>query len=558
MKGLFHKYAFSEEPRRHAHKILRGSRRIFIAYSHTDFRKATEVRKKIIKLRKDSNPNTVFLDQSSLKPGNSVTPVELQNELLNSDLLVVLCGRDTHQRRNVLQEIEHGIDLQSEGQLQILPIILKTGATLPKGIDFKIHGINVHVLFPSLYWLSILFWITSIISSLLILYFITTVLIAIFVMPDNGWTFLNSGKGGFDDAILVKDSDDVESIRTRTTTIIRGRSADIVDRTNDQFYEISTAGGVGVTGEFRMSSDDAGSFILSDCFYSKPDKHKSCDHHGTLLDDIQAFQDEEPTANEIWSNLSSRVSKCVQLSIDDNENIAWDFEHTERTSFSSSQEDTIKVFNCGKGNYIGFSEHHTTPPDARIYNSGVSIAWFQNTSSIDGGSLDFSAADWKIINQDIDISGIVAVSTVLDNSKELLFATNNTQLDDQGAEGGLFRSIDNGESWDEILPAKIITDVVMGLDASNRIVIAYRESEDGVFGIKVSDNNGDTWKNFPLPLKVSTVQEIKLLGILRDNNIVISLPGARLAATVEYSLWDKVIASIGQVIKLIKGLLFLQ
>jgi WD40 repeat protein len=131
------------------------ARRIFIAYSHSDLRQAKDVHRRIVKLRKGLDPETVFLDQLNLRPGEDVSPAVIDAKLRDADLMVVLCGPDTPQRAEVQRELELGVQLRNQGVLTILPIILKTGVRLPAPINYSIQAIQLTTLFPEILWIRI-------------------------------------------------------------------------------------------------------------------------------------------------------------------------------------------------------------------------------------------------------------------------------------------------------------------------------------------------------------------------------------------------------------------
>ena len=139
-------------PREAAVTMLRDARRVFIAYSHADVKRASDLHRRIARVRAGHPSDTTFLDQVSLRPGDSVAPEDVRARLLAADLMVVLCGRDTAVRPHVAEEVALGLDRQARGEMKILPIILRGGVRLPDGLDYRVQGIFAEVLFPEIRW----------------------------------------------------------------------------------------------------------------------------------------------------------------------------------------------------------------------------------------------------------------------------------------------------------------------------------------------------------------------------------------------------------------------
>src|SRR5262245_1153228 len=137
-------------PRSEALALLRNAQRIFIAYSHSDLRTAHRFRKRLVRLRRDRNPDTVFLDQDSLQPGTNVSPTDIDRRLEEADLFVVLCGKDTAGSEHVAHEIRTAMARRDAGALTVLPIILGRRARLPAALDFRVQAIFLSTLFPGI------------------------------------------------------------------------------------------------------------------------------------------------------------------------------------------------------------------------------------------------------------------------------------------------------------------------------------------------------------------------------------------------------------------------
>ena len=157
--------------RESALQSLRQAHHIFVSSSHSDLRQAKNIQRRIVKLRKGLDPQTVFLDQLNLHPGEDVSPLAIDSKLRDSDLMVVLCGPDTPQRTEVQRELELGTELRKQGALTILPIILKTGIRLPSRIDYSIQAIQLTTLFPEILWLRIIVTTLSVAALLVAIIF---------------------------------------------------------------------------------------------------------------------------------------------------------------------------------------------------------------------------------------------------------------------------------------------------------------------------------------------------------------------------------------------------
>lgn len=129
---------------------LREARRVFICYSHSDLEAARRLHKRIVRLRRASPADTVFLDQESLTPAERVGPEVVDQRLRESDLVVVVCGRDTPSSKEVNREITLALAQAEEGRTRVLPIILRPRTPLPPGLDYAIQGIFLGTLFPAL------------------------------------------------------------------------------------------------------------------------------------------------------------------------------------------------------------------------------------------------------------------------------------------------------------------------------------------------------------------------------------------------------------------------
>jgi hypothetical protein len=137
--------------RKAAIEMLRNANEVFVAYSSQDLDTARDVRRRILALRTNKAQESVFLAAESLPAGEPVSPELVENALRSAHLFVVLCGRTTSHSLWVAREVEIALSMQSNG-FEILPVILKSGVQLPKGLDFAIQGIHIEHLFPRLFW----------------------------------------------------------------------------------------------------------------------------------------------------------------------------------------------------------------------------------------------------------------------------------------------------------------------------------------------------------------------------------------------------------------------
>jgi hypothetical protein len=59
----------------------------------------------------------------------------------------------THASIFVQEEVTQSLLQRSHGKTEVLPVILKSGVALPKGLDFAVQAIHYAVLFPSMRWI---------------------------------------------------------------------------------------------------------------------------------------------------------------------------------------------------------------------------------------------------------------------------------------------------------------------------------------------------------------------------------------------------------------------
>lgn len=149
------KVADSASVRDRALTLLRTAKRIFIIYSNDDLSRASDLRRRILRLRGERKGDRVFLAAESLGVGQDVSPAAVRHEIARSELVVIACGELTAQSPFVADEVEQALAQRRANQTHILPVILKTGVTLPAGIDYSIQAIHRQVLFPALRWVPI-------------------------------------------------------------------------------------------------------------------------------------------------------------------------------------------------------------------------------------------------------------------------------------------------------------------------------------------------------------------------------------------------------------------
>lgn len=131
---------------------IRNAERIFIAYESGDLRMASDLRRRFRRMREGKPDDSVFLAAESLGVGADVTPALVESRLAESDLVVVACGVGTARSAFVQAEVAQALAQREAGKSSLLPIILKTGARLPSGLDFRVQAIHREVLFPGIRW----------------------------------------------------------------------------------------------------------------------------------------------------------------------------------------------------------------------------------------------------------------------------------------------------------------------------------------------------------------------------------------------------------------------
>jgi hypothetical protein len=149
-----------------ARKIIVEAPRVFIAYSHSDLRQARGLRKRIVGLRSGKPEDSVFLDQDCIAPGEPIGPAAVEQQLRESNLVIVLCGTETARSPNVNREVEITLRENESKGTKILPVILKPHLQLPPGLDYAIQGIFLANLFPVI---RVIRWVVATVMCLLLL-----------------------------------------------------------------------------------------------------------------------------------------------------------------------------------------------------------------------------------------------------------------------------------------------------------------------------------------------------------------------------------------------------
>jgi hypothetical protein len=130
--------------------LIATAQQIFIAYSHHDLRRAKELLRRITRIRSNKSVDSVFIDQNSISPGDSINADRIDQRLRSSDLVLILCGKYTASSESLKREISIALEENRKRGMKILPVILNPGIKLPVGIDNSIQGIFLTNLFPSI------------------------------------------------------------------------------------------------------------------------------------------------------------------------------------------------------------------------------------------------------------------------------------------------------------------------------------------------------------------------------------------------------------------------
>lgn len=116
---------------------------MFLCYSRSDRKFVRRFYRYLLKLRAKRPAASVFFDEMSLRPGEPVSPDIVARALIDSALIVVLCGRDT--ARSV--EVNREITLARQHNIDLLPVIITQKVPLPADLDFRIQGVSANTIF---------------------------------------------------------------------------------------------------------------------------------------------------------------------------------------------------------------------------------------------------------------------------------------------------------------------------------------------------------------------------------------------------------------------------
>lgn len=494
--------------------MLRSAERVFIAYSHADLKLATRIHRKLTKLRPDAPKETVFLDQESLSPGELVNSDSVEQRLKDSDLIVVVCGSDTASRGIVQEEVRIALALVKQGRSQILPIILKSGVTLPDGIDYEIQGIFLTVLFPEIRWQRISAMGAATFLVVAVLGILARSAWAVWVAPEERWTTIDLPVSGFSEAVLVEPRPGDEYVRAFRTSIERGVFAEDVDNTNHLFLEFDISGEM--IGAFATTRDDAGTF-------RDDEEARQYGGPGSLAEATAEYEGELAPAATIWADLSSRASQCSL--VDYGGGLDRVFEIVDEMG-RRLRDEHVKAFHCEKDVII-----------AVIPGEGFS------------GGIVLLLEEYELRHStpvSFDPGGLQAIANRHGTADSMLVAKLDTRWEDEGSEGGLLASGDRGETWARLSLGEgaddyILTDVTAGLGRSQRIAVSYAAGEGGNYGVMVSDDDGKSWQALRKGLSGNTPEAIRLVGVAADDSVFVMLPGGRLARWRELSFAEKFI-----------------
>jgi hypothetical protein len=153
-KRFWSEKAGPNESREFALHLIKNSQHIFIAYSHRDLKLAKVLYRKVLSLRKSRPPESVFIDEEAFRPGSTVSRRAIETRIRAANLVIVLCGLDTWDSREVSNEIELAIAERDRRGIFLLPIIASSAVhKLPSALDFRIQAIRYDSLFPARKWI---------------------------------------------------------------------------------------------------------------------------------------------------------------------------------------------------------------------------------------------------------------------------------------------------------------------------------------------------------------------------------------------------------------------
>jgi hypothetical protein len=486
-------------PREAAVTMLRDAQRIFIAYSHADVKRASDLHRRIARVRAAHPPDTTFLDQVSLRPGDSVAPEDVRARLLAADLMVILCGRDTAVRPHVAEEVALGLDRQSRGEMKILPIILRGGVRLPDGLDYRVQGIFAEVLFPEIRWQRLGATAAVVGGGLVALAVLSRATWAAGFAPTEAWTLVAVRESGWSDALLVRGADGEETVRTRRAWKRPGTFAEDVGDVNDIFLELNATGAV--TGGFATTRDDAGLFHDERAI-------KEVGGLGTLADEARLVEDGGSLdANTVWNLFGEHASRCLRLTwFDGFEELIARAEEI----WSGVKEESIRSCRLGPESFFALF-----PTDF-----GSATAWV------------LTPAGGEPVRVPLDATGVLAIAKRVPNDGTFVLAAGDTRWEDNGRAGGLFRSTDGGTHWMQLkLPNPwnevMLLDVALGLGRSRRIAVSYLQKGGGTHGVLVSDDDGADWRALRTGLRSATAEPMRLIGVGERGEVWVALPGGR-------------------------------
>ena len=512
--------------------MLRDASRIFIAYSHRDLTAATQLHRRVVRLRKGTPSGTVFLDQVNLMPTDTVTPIDIEDKLRKADLMVVVCGQDTANRPHVQGEVALGLTLNQQGSLRILPVILAPGVQLPNGLDFQVQGIFLAILFPDIRWKRLAALAAGSVVILLLVAGLVRAGWATWMAPKEAWTPIPTVESGFDQALLVHEDGVGNTIRTRHTYVVRGTFAEDVDNTNNLFLEMDLNGNL--VGAFALSEDDADPGPLE----QEIERYGGM---GTLGDDLAGF-DWWWRGDFVWGELASSGARCIAPDPRLQEELQIALENGYEAHAQDPELDlppsSVHAYRCGHDNFLVLIDGGFRRSAWAVRLEGVDLA-----ASLEVG--EPLRTEWTIHQSELDPAGIEAVVFWPSQPRHMLAVTRDTFWEDAGSEGGLFESHDGGLTWTRIatgpgeqyLPTRLL-DVAVGPGDSRRIAVVFSKREGSAFGVAISDEHANRWQILESGFAAPTLSPIHLVGIASDDSVVIVLPGGRLARWREL-LWSE-------------------
>jgi hypothetical protein len=192
--------------------------------------------------------------------------------------------------------------------------------------------------------------------------------------------------------------------------------------------------------------------------------------------------------------------------------------------------------------------------DIQVLNENDIMAFHIDASAIltlipnadNTASLFVLVRDMKIVHTtsiaDMDY-GVSKIAKNIASPNVLYLIKNDTRWEDEGSEGGVYRSQDYGGNW-KLLDfgegfRMTVRDIALSLGGGKRLAVVGRQGEGGFYRVMISDDEGENWRLPDAGLMNNTVGQISLVGIGADDSVYIMLPGGRMARWGEVSFMER-------------------